>query len=239
MARVIAQNQDGGMRNGTVDFKYFTVLAGMFVATVLISNTIAQKPFQWGPFVVPAGVIIFPLSYIFGDVLTEVYGYGRTRQVIWTGFLAGGLMAASYWTAIALPAASFWRHQEALETVLGQVPRIVLASVIAYLAGEFVNSFVLAKMKIWTRGRHLWSRTIGSTVVGQAVDTMLFVAIAFGGAWPTQQLMVSGVSLYAFKVVYEVVATPLTYMMVRFLKQTEGIDYYDTGTRFTPFRWGV
>src|SRR5215469_7012423 len=210
-----------------VEFKYFTLISGLFVGCLLISNTVAQKPLQMGPFVPSAGIVLFPLTYIFGDVLTEIYGYARTRQVIWTGFLASGLMAIAYWLVVALPAAGFWTQQEALRSVLSPVPRIVLASLVGYLAGEFVNSFVLAKMKLLTEGRHLWTRTIGSTVAGQAVDTILFVTVAFADVWPRGQLLSSAVSLYALKVGYEVLATPITYAVVAFLKRTEGIDYYD------------
>jgi queuosine precursor transporter len=225
------------MEQERIEFKYFTLLAGLFIGTLLISNTVAQKPLQLGPLVPPAAIILFPLTYIFGDVLTEVYGYARTRQVIWTGFLASGLMAISYWIVIALPGASFWTQQEALRSVLSPVPRIVLASLVGYLAGEFVNSFVLAKMKLLTQGRYLWTRTIGSTVAGQSVDTTLFVMVAFAGVWPRSQLLSVIVSLYALKVGYEVLATPITYSVVAFLKRTEGIDYYDRQTAFMPFRW--
>jgi uncharacterized integral membrane protein (TIGR00697 family) len=222
-----------------IEFKYFTLLAGLFVATVLISNTIAQKPVQWGLVTAPAAVVLFPLSYIFGDVLTEVYGYARTRQVIWTGFFANALMVITYEVAIALPAANFWTKQEALRSVLGPVPRVVLASYVGYLAGEFVNSFVLAKMKLLTSGRHLWTRTVGSTVAGQFVDTVLFVLVGFAGVWPRGQLTWIAVSLYGLKVGYEVLATPCTYAVVAFLKRTEDMDHFDRTTQFTPFRWKV
>ena len=225
------------MEHEPAEFKYFTLLSGLFVATLLISNTVAQKPIQLRSLVAPAAIILFPLTYIFGDVLTEVYGYARTRQVIWTGFLASGLMAAAYWIVVVLPAASFWNDQEALRSILLPVPRIVLASLIGYLAGEFVNSFVLAKMKLLTEGRHLWTRTIGSTIAGQSVDTMLFVTVAFAGVWPRSQLLSAIVSLYALKVGYEILATPITYIVVAFLKRTEGMDYYDRQTAFMPFRW--
>jgi hypothetical protein len=220
-------------------FRYFTLIAGLFVATFLIANTTAGKLFALGPFVFPAAIVVFPLSYIFGDVLTEVYGYARSRQIIWTGFAAEILMALAYWLVLALPPASFWTQQAAFETVLGQVPRIVLASILGYLAGEFVNAYVLAKMKVWTEGRLLWTRTIGSTVAGEGVDTLLFIVVAFGGLWPAGQLLVTALSAYLFKVAYEVLATPLTYLIVGFLKRREGLDHYDVGTRFTPFRWSV
>src|SRR6267378_3528184 len=179
---------------------YFNLIAGLFVATLLVSNTVAPKPWQVGSFVFPGGAILFPISYLFGDVLTEVYGYARARQVIWTGFAANALMALTYWVVIQLPPAPFWANQIAFTQILGQVPRIVLASFLAYLVGEFANSFVLAKMKIWTKGRHLWARTIGSTIVGQALDTATFVMIGFAGRWPARYLAVTATSLYVFKV---------------------------------------
>jgi queuosine precursor transporter len=227
---------DAEHRNG--NFRYLSLIAGLFVATLLISNTTSEKPWQLGVFVFPGGSILFPLSYIFGDVLTEVYGYARSRQIIWTGFLANVLMALVYITVVALPPAKFWLNQEAFALTLGQVPRIVLASFIAYLIGEFSNSFVLARMKVWTRGRHLWARIIGSTIVGQALDTFTFVTIAFLGVWPAKYVALTGMSLYAFKVLYEIAATPATYAVVRFLKKREQIDYYDVDTNFSPFLWG-
>jgi uncharacterized integral membrane protein (TIGR00697 family) len=219
------------------EFRYLSLIGGLFVATLLISNTTSGKVWQVGKFTFPGGVLLFPVSYIFGDILTEVYGYARSRQVIWTGFAANILMALAYWAVITLPPASFWRNQDAFALTLGQVPRIVLASLLGYLIGEFVNSLVLAKMKIWTQGRHLWTRTIGSTVVGQAVDTFTFIGVGFGGLWPLKYLLVTAGSLYGFKVLYEIGATPITYAVVRFLKEREQIDYYDIHTNFSPFFW--
>ena len=217
------------------EFRYLTLIGGLFVATLLISNTTSGKPWQVWEFTLPAGVILFPVSYIFSDILTEVYGYARSRQVIWTGFAANALMAVAYWIVISLPPASFWKNQAAFALTLGQVPRIVFGSLLGYLAGEFANSIVLAKMKIWTRGRHLWTRTIGSTIIGQAADTFLFVAIAFGGLWPVKYLVLTAGSLYGFKVLYEIAATPITYAVVHFLKTRERIDFFDIGTNFSPF----
>jgi len=221
------------------EFRYLTLLTGLFVATLLISNTVSQKPWQIGRFVFPAGSILFPLSYLFGDVLTEVYGYARARQVIWTGFLANGLMAITYRITIGLPQARFWPNDIAFGLVLGQVPRLVVASLVGYLIGEFANSFVLAKMKVWSGGRHLWARIIGSTVVGQFLDTVTFVVVAFAGTWPEKYIVLTGTSLYGFKVLYEIIATPGTYAIVRFLKKREGIDYFDSGTNFFPFLWST
>jgi len=208
----------------------------LFVAVLLISNIVAQKTFVVGPFVFPAAVIVFPLSYIFGDVLTEVYGYGRARQVIWGGLVANLLMVLVFQATIALPPSEAWGGQEAYARVLGTVPRIVLASMIGYWAGEFSNSYVLAKMKILTHGRRLWTRTIGSTLVGQGVDTGLFIFVAFVGTLPGSVLVRLLVSSYLFKVAYEVAATPLTYLVVGFLKRKEGVDVFDRGTNFNPFR---
>lgn len=219
------------------EYRYLALVAGIFVASILIANTTASKLFQVWQFVFPAGIIVFPISYIFGDILTEVYGYVRARRIIWTGFAASILMALVYWAAIQIPPAPFWEGQEAFAFVLGQVPRIVLASILGYLVGEFLNSFVLAKMKIWSKGRYLWTRTVGSSVVGQGADTIVFIAVAFGGTIPGALLLTTMVSVYVFKVLYEIAATPVTYMVVNFLKKQEGIDYYDTETNFSPLRW--
>jgi len=214
---------------------YFTFVATMFVAVLLISNVAAQKLFMFGPFTFSGGILLFPLGYVAGDVLTECYGYARARQVIWAGLVANVLMAMVLWIVVQLPPAAGWPLQDQFATVLGLVPRIVLASIIGYWAGEFSNSLVLAKLKVRTAGRFLWIRTISSTVVGQAVDTILFVLIAFAGIFP-QGLLVQAIwSGYLFKVAYEVLATPITYAIVNFLKRVEGIDVFDRQTNFTPF----
>ena len=228
-------NQDSGQNKR--EFRFYTAIAGLFIATLLISNTTAQKIFQIGPFFFPGGIIIFPVSYIFGDILTEVYGYARARRIIWTGFIAIIMMAVIYMAVIALPPAPYWPHQEALEIILSQVPRIVIATILGYIVGEFANSFVLAKMKVWTKGRYLWTRTIGSTIIGQGVDTFIFIIIAFAGLYDTSNLLWMGIFVYIFKVSYEAVITPITYLIVRMLKTAEKIDYYDIGTKFTPFKW--
>lgn len=225
---------DGSPRS---EFRYFTVLAGVFVASLLLSNTVAVKLFQLGALVLTGGVIVFPICYILGDVLTEVYGYARTRRVIWIGFVAQLIMIAVYSIVIALPPASFWPHQDAIVAVLGPVPRIVLASLIGYLAGGFLNSFVLAKMKVWTAGRLLWARTIGSTIVGQGADSFLFVFIAFGGVYPGPELIVTALSIFAFKTAFEILITPATYVIVGGLKKREKVDFYDRETDFAPLRW--
>lgn len=225
------------MQQEKIEFKYFTLVAGLFVAAILVSNTTASKLVSFWGFIFPAGIVVFPISYIFGDILTEVYGYVRARRIIWTGFVAAILMGVTYWIVIAIPPAPFWKGQEAFELVLGQVPRIVLASIAGYLVGEFLNSFVLAKMKILTKGKYLWTRTIGSSVIGQGADTVVFVALAFYGKIPATALLVTIMSVYLFKVFYEALATPLTYLIVGFLKKREGIDHFDIDTKFSPFRW--
>jgi uncharacterized integral membrane protein (TIGR00697 family) len=225
------------MTEQTKELKYFTTIAGLFIAILLISNTVAGKFFSIGSFSFPSGVILFPVSYIFGDVMTEVYGYTRARRIIWTGFAAEIIMAFFYWVAIILPPAPFWNNQEAFSLILGQVPRIVVATITGYLAGEFTNSFILARLKIRTKGRHLWIRTISSTIAGEGVDTVLFIFIAFAGIIPINELLKSIPAVYIFKVLYEIAATPLTYAIVKLLKRKEGIDVYDYKTNFTPFKW--
>jgi len=219
----------------TRSYRYFDLVAMLFVAVLLISNTVGGKILQVGPLSLPGGILVFPISYIFGDVLTEVYGYRASRRIIWSGLALNFLMSMMYVLVGALPQASFWPHQEAYNTILGQVPRIVLASMIAYFCGEFSNSYVLAKMKILTRGRWLWTRTIGSTIVGEGIDTLVFVLIAFSGVFPPGAILRIVISNYVVKVAYEVLATPLTYKVVGFLKTREKEDYYDYNTNFNPF----
>lgn len=220
-------------------YKYFDILGMAFVAVLLISNIAAQKLFAFGPFTFTAGIILFPVAYIFGDVLTETYGYAYSRRVIWMGFASNVFMAIIFSIAITLPPAAGWPFQAQFSNVLGFVPRIVAASMIAYVVGEFSNSYVLAKMKVWTKGRHLWARTIGSTLVGEGLDTAIFVLIAFAGVLPNRVLLSAGISGYLFKVLYEVLATPVTYAVVRWLKRVEGVDVFDEHTKFTPFRFGL
>jgi queuosine precursor transporter len=207
-----------------------------FIAVYLISQVSSAKLLALGRLSLPGAAVVFPLSYIFGDILTEVYGYAMTRRVIWVGFGAAVLMALVLWIVQVLPSAPGWSNQGAYEAILGVVPRMVAGSIFAYWAGEFTNSYVMAKMKVLTQGRHLWSRTIGSTVVGQAVDSGVFVSIAFSGRLPWPELLHVATSLYFFKVTYEVVATPLTYFAVSWLKKAEGLDVFDRGTNFSPFR---
>ncbi len=220
-------------------YRHLDTITVAFVAVLMISNVVSTKPVILGPFTFDGGTILFPLSYIFGDVLTEVYGYRRSRRVIWSGFGATALMAAIFMLVGALPAAPDWPHQEAYRAILGMTPRIVIASLLAYFLGEFSNSWVLAKMKILTQGRWLWMRTIASTLVGEGVDTLFFVLIAFYGVWPNALLLTIILSNYIFKCGVEAAVTPLTYRVVNGLKRDEQEDYYDHDTDFNPFRIGL
>jgi uncharacterized integral membrane protein (TIGR00697 family) len=214
-----------------------------FVAILLLSNVlgagkVAVVELPWGPWPFGAGILFFPISYVIGDVLTEVYGYARARRVIWVGTVAVVFTAFMAWVVVALPPAPEWRNQAAYEAVFGQVPRIVFASVIAFWAGEFVNAYVLARMKVMTGGRHLWARTIGSTVAGQGIDSLIFYPLAFWGAsgWTPGLVVTVLFTQWALKVGWEVVLTPVTYIVVARLKRAEGVDVYDIATDFTPFR---
>jgi queuosine precursor transporter len=216
-------------------FRFFDLLLSIFVVILLISNLVGTKICAFGPFRVSGAQLLFPITYIFGDVFTEVYGYSASRRVIWIGFFASGLLAVMGLISVALPPAPDWPNQKAFATVFEFVPRLVTASLIAYWCGEFANSFVLAKMKLVTKGRYLWTRTVGSTIVGQAVDTVVVMILAFGGSLSVSLIANLIVTGYTFKVVYEVLATPLTYAIVNFLKRVEGVDTFDYGTRFSPF----
>jgi queuosine precursor transporter len=219
-------------------YKYYDLITGAFVAVLLCSNLIGvHKVTTVAGFTFGAGVLFFPISYLFGDILTEVYGYARSRRVIWAGF--GALIFASFmsWAVVNLPPAASMNpgQQAALEQIFGQTPRIVAASLVAFFAGEFANSFVLAKMKILSRGKMLWARTSSSTVVGEAVDSLIFYPVAFLGVWSTEQVLQVMWSNYLLKVAWEILATPVTYAIVNFLKRAEAEDYYDTNTDFNPF----
>jgi uncharacterized integral membrane protein (TIGR00697 family) len=216
-------------------FRFFDLLLSIFVVILLISNLVGQKISAFGPFRVSGAQLLFPITYIFGDVFTEVYGYSASRRVIWIGFFASAVLAVMGLITVALPPAPDWPNQKAFATVFEFVPRLVGASLVAYWCGEFANSFVLAKKKLATKGRYLWTRTVGSTVVGQAVDTVVVMILAFGGSLSAGLIANLIVSGYAFKVVYEVLATPLTYAIVNFLKRVEGVDTFDYETRFSPF----
>jgi queuosine precursor transporter len=214
--------------------QWFIVIAAVFITSLIVANIIAVKLITLFGFVVPAAIIIFPISYIVGDVLTEVYGYSKARRVIWLGFLCNVLAVAAIWCGLMLPAAPFWHGQEAYREILGLTPRLLAASFAAYIAGEFANSLVLAKMKIATKGRWLWTRTIGSTLVGQGVDSLVFISLAFLGTVPLSSLALIIATQWLGKSLYETAATPLTYMVVNFLKRVEGIDVYDHDTCFNP-----
>lgn len=216
-------------------FKYFDILVSSFVAVLLVSNIVAPKFIALGPFRFSGAQLLFPLTYIFGDIFTEVYGYAGSRRAIWNGFFANALMAGVAMLVVGLPASPEWPHQKAYETVLGFLPRLVIASLIAYWAGEFANSFVMARMKVMTKGKHLWMRTIGSTAVGQFVDTLLVMTIAFGGVMATSDIVNAIVSGYIAKVLYEAAMTPVTYAVVNWLKRAEGVDIMDHNTDFNPF----
>jgi uncharacterized integral membrane protein (TIGR00697 family) len=222
-------------------YRYYDLILGAFVCTLLCSNLIGPAKVAQvhlpliGAFTFGAGVLFFPISYVFGDILTEVYGYARARRVIWSGLTAlifASLMAT---LVVQLPPAPDWNGQSAYESIFGQTPRIVFASITAFFCGEFANSYTLAKMKIWTNGKALWSRIVGSTIIGEGVDSLVFYPGAFLFVWDTKLVLTVMVSNYALKVLWEILATPLTYRLVSALKRAENEDFYDRTTRFTPF----
>ena len=232
-----------GPEGGRVQFRYYDLIMAAFVAILLLSNLIgASKPsyvtlpngIEWS---FGAGVLFFPISYIIGDVLTEVYGYAHARRVIWAGFAALLFMAFMAWVVVALPPAPDWPGQDAYEFVFGNSWRIVLASMLAFWVGEFANSYVLAKMKLWSGGRRLWTRTIGSTFIGQGLDSLIFYPLAFYGlaGWPPEQLAQVVVSQWLIKTGWEAALTPVTYLVVNWLKRREGVEVFDQGTDFSPF----
>jgi queuosine precursor transporter len=216
-------------------YRYLDLLTIGFVVVLLISNLVGPKICQLGPLRPSAAEFLFPLTYICGDIFTEVYGYGSSRRAIWLGFIAMALLSAMGQLAVALPPAPEWKGQEAFATVFGLVPRFAFASLVAYWAGEFTNSYTLAKLKLFTGGKWLWTRTIGSTVTGQGVDTAVIIVIAFAGAQTPLMLLRMILSSYLIKVAVEVVATPLTYLVVGWLKRVEGVDAFDRKTNFNPF----
>jgi hypothetical protein len=234
-----------GAALGKARFRSFDLVMAAFVTILLLSNVIGAGKVAvislpgFGEWPFGAGILFFPVSYVLGDILTEVYGYAHARRCIWAGFAALLFMAFMAYVVVVLPPAADWQGQAAYEQVFGQVPRIVLASIAAFWAGEFANSYVLARMKIWTKGRHLWSRTIGSTIVGQGIDSLIFYPLAFYGVWRTEALLQVLVIQFALKVAWEVLLTPVTYALVGWLKRREGVDVYDTDTNFTPFKTQV
>jgi queuosine precursor transporter len=231
-----SRNEDQKVGSAARLSHWFLLVAALFVTCLLTANLIAVKLIQVFGLLLPAAIIIFPVSYILGDVLTEVYGYHQARRVIWLGFMCNLIMVAAIGLAQVLPPAPFWPDQEAFARILGYTPRLLVASFLAYLVGEFANAFVLAKMKVATRGRWLWTRTIGSTLVGQALDSSVFITLAFAGTIPTAALGAAIVTQWLVKSAYEALATPLTYAVVNFLKHADRSDVYDDATRFNPLR---
>ncbi len=217
---------------------WFVAVVALFVTALITANIVAVKLIDVGGMVLPAAIIVFPVSYIIGDVLTEVYGFRQARRVIWLGFACNLLAVVAIWLAGALPAAGFWDGQPAFDRILGQTPRILAASFAAYLVGEFANSAVLARMKVATEGRFLWARTIGSTVVGQGLDSAVFMTVAFAGIIPAEGLATAVLTQWLVKTAYEAAATPLTYLVVGFLKRRDGVDVYDRETSFNPLSLG-
>lgn len=216
-------------------YKFLVPITGLFTATLLISNTLESKVLLLGPLELTAGTLIFPLAYLFNDVLTEVYGYAASRKVIWTGFAALLLMTVFYQLAVMLPPSPVWENQSGYAATLGAVPRIALASVIAYFCGEFINSYIVAKMKIAMKGKRMGLRFVASSMAGQSVDTVIFMLVAFAGIFGAAELFTIGLTVWAVKVMWEVAALPLTLFVVRKLKDAENEDYYDTNTNFNPF----
>ena len=223
-------------------YRYYDLILGAYVCVLLCANLIGAAKVSvvtlpWlGPRTFMAGVLFFPISYLFGDILTEVYGYARDRRAVWSGFAALAFAAFMSAVIVHLPPADFWRgRQGAVEAMFGNTPRIICASIIAFWCGSFVNSYVLAKMKIWSKGRWLWTRTIGSTIVGEFIDSALFYVIAFYGIWANEDLVKVVMIQYLLKTGWEVVMTPVTYKVVGFLKRAEQEDYFDRDTDFTPF----
>jgi queuosine precursor transporter len=218
-------------------FRYLDSLTTAFVVVLLVSNLLAQKLIRVGPLTTSGAVVLFPITYIFGDVFTEVYGYAASRRAIWLGFFGTGLLYAVSAIVLKLPADPAWHNGPAFAVVFGFLPRILIASLVAYWVGEFANSYTMARLKLATGGRMLWTRTVGSTIVGQAVDTVLVVTLTFGGTVPNSTLLRAILAGYGLKVGYEVIATPLTYLVVNFLKRAEHSDAFDSHTNFNPFRF--
>lgn len=223
------------------NFKYYDLMMAAFVVVLICSNIIGPAKLAsidiFGEnFIYGAGVLFFPLSYVFGDVLTEVYGYARARKVIWVGFCGVFFASIMSFIIVELPPAPGWEGQEAYALIFGQVPRIVLASLIAFFTGEMINAYVMARMKIWTKGKHLWTRTIGSTVVGQGADSLIFYPVAFFGIWENDVLLTVMLSNFLIKVSWEAILTPVTYKIVGFLKKAENVEIFDNKTDFSPFK---
>jgi uncharacterized integral membrane protein (TIGR00697 family) len=218
-------------------FRYLDALTTAFVVILLVSNLVAQKVVRIGPISTSGAMLLFPITYIFGDIFTEIYGYAASRRAIWLGFFGTALLYAVSALVIALPSDPEFHNQQAFVTVFGILPRILVASLAAFWGGEFANSYTMAKLKLITKGRWLWTRTVGSTVVGQAVDTTLVIVITFAGTFSVHKLVEIIITGYLLKVAYEVLATPLTYVVINWLKHAEHVDTFDTHTNFNPFRF--
>lgn len=218
------------------EYRFFDILVALFVAVLLISNIASTKILTIWKFTFDGGTLLFPLSYIFGDILTEVYGFRRSRRVIWLGFFSALIMSLVLYVVQILPPAGDWTNQKAYEAILGFVPRIVAASLLAYFAGEFINSMILSRLKILTKGRYLWMRTIGSTLIGEGFDTIIFCMVAFYGVLPASVFKAVLISNYIFKCAVEIIFTPLTYLIVGTLKRKEKTDVYDYGVKYNPFQ---
>ncbi|MSU75676.1 MAG: VUT family protein [Candidatus Magasanikbacteria bacterium] len=216
--------------------KFYQLISALFVTCLIISNIIAVKIGSFGGYFLPVAVILFPITYIIGDVLTEVYGFAAARRVIWIGFFCNLLAVIAIWIGIKITPAPFFQNQSAFETILGFTPRLLVASFVAYLVGQFANSLVLAKMKVKTQGKYLWMRTIGSTIVGEGLDSVIFITLAFTGVMPGTVVGSLIVTQWIFKVLFETVLTPVTYLVVGYLKKTEKIDVYDSETSFNPIK---
>ncbi len=217
--------------------KYIDLLSAVFVTTLLVSNVVASKIGDFSSYYMPVGVVVFPLSYFLADILTEVYGFAVMRRTIWIGFFCNLIAVTVYWIARHIPAAPFYQDQAAFDVIFGATPRLLLASFIAYLFGSFSNAVILAKLKVKTNGKYLWIRTISSTIVGEGLDSAIFIAIAFSGVFPAAQVVALALTQWIFKCAFEILVTPLTYLIVSTLKKAENIDHFDRGTNFHPFRF--
>ena len=233
--------------NPNANYRYLDLITAVFITALLTSNLVASKQTTMFGITFGVGVLVFPISYIFGDILTEVYGYRRSRRVIWMGFASAALASLIFYLCVKAPPAKGFAHQDAFALILGQMPFILSASLVAYFAGEFCNSYVMAKMKIWSKGKHLWQRTIGSTIVGEGVDSLLFYPLAFGlfpmlfgfnkAIWSVDMIVRVMIANYFLKVLIEILFTPITYALVNFLKKAELTDVYDYNTNFNPFKF--
>lgn len=233
---MLKQIEENSIIHGRNGWRCFDLILGLFVCVLIVSNIASTKIVVLGPFTFDGGTILFPISYIFGDVLTEVYGYAGSRRAIWSGFFALAIFAAVVMLVGWLQPAAGWNNQAAYEAILMTAPRITLASFVAYFCGEFTNSVIMSKMKVKMQAQHLWMRTIGSTIAGEAVDTIIFVIVAFAFILPNEMLISIMISNYIFKTMFEIIATPFTYLTVNKLKRIEGVEIFDRGISYNPFK---